>query len=61
MSMENHIAHVEEDPDTKELILVFPDGLLEGMGWQPGDTIKCSDNGDGSWSLTKVKADAPTL
>lgn len=59
--MENYIAHVEEDPDTKELILVFPDGLLEAMKWMQGDTIKWSDNGDGSWSLTKVEADAPTL
>lgn len=51
--MTNNILRVEEDPETKELILVFPEGLAESMGWQPGDTIQWDDAGDGRWVLTK--------
>ena len=44
---------VEEDPDTGECILQFPPDLLANAGWKEGDILEWSDNGDGSWSLTK--------
>lgn len=44
---------VEEDPATGDCILQFPQDFLENVGWKEGDTIEWSDNGDGSWCLTK--------
>ena len=46
---------VEEDPKTGDLILPLPQDMLQLQGWIEGDTLKCIDNGDGSWSLQKVK------
>jgi len=45
---------VEEDPETGDLLLPFPEDFLETAGWKEGDTLNWEDNGDGSWSLTKV-------
>ena len=47
------ILTVEEDPETGDSILQFPPDLLESVGWKEGDSLLWSDNGDGSWSLTK--------
>jgi hypothetical protein len=44
---------VQEDPDTGDAILQFPEDLLATAGWQEGDTLEWKDLGDGSWSLTK--------
>lgn len=44
---------VEENTETGELILSFPDDLMASAGWQEGDTLKWTDNGDGSWSLSR--------
>ena len=34
-----YTVKVEEDPETGELVLPFPDELLEQMGWKEGDTL----------------------
>lgn len=44
---------VEEDPDTGDSILTFPEDLLESAGWKEGDTIEWIDLKDGSWQLKK--------
>jgi bifunctional DNA-binding transcriptional regulator/antitoxin component of YhaV-PrlF toxin-antitoxin module len=44
---------VEEDPDTGDGILIFPEDLLEQAGWQEGDVIEWIDCKDGSWQLKK--------
>lgn len=45
---------VEEDPDSPdECILPFPEDLLLEAGWREGDTIAWTENGDGTWTLTK--------
>lgn len=44
---------VEEDPETGDAIIQFPPDLLANAGWSEGDTLEWTDNGDGSWSLTK--------
>ena len=44
---------VEEDPETKELILPFTDEILETVGWKAGDIIVWKNNNNGSWSLSK--------
>jgi hypothetical protein len=44
---------VEEDPDTGDGILTFPEDLLGQAGWQEGDVIEWIDCKDGSWLLKK--------
>jgi hypothetical protein len=44
---------LEEDPDTKELLMPFPPDLLSQMGWDFGDVLIWKDNNDGSYCLTK--------
>ena len=44
---------VEEDPETGDSILTFPEDLLESAGWREGDCIQWIDQGDGSWQLKK--------
>jgi hypothetical protein len=47
-------AIVQGDPDDPEgAILQFPEDLIEQVGWKEGDEIVWSDNGDGTWTLTK--------
>ena len=43
---------LEEDPDTGDLLLPFPDELLERMGWVEGDTLVWG-NSDVGIFLTK--------
>lgn len=45
---------VEEDPETGELVVPLPEGLITLKGWIEGDTIEWIDNGDGSWIIQKV-------
>jgi len=40
--------------DGEDLILPFPDELIESQGWREGDTLKWIDNNDGSWTLRKI-------
>lgn len=44
---------VEEDPETGDGILTFPQDLLEEADWKEGDTIEWIDLGNGSWQLKK--------
>jgi hypothetical protein len=44
---------LEEDPETGDLILPFPEDFLKETGWLEGDTLTWTDRGDGSWSLEK--------
>ena len=44
---------VQEDPDTGDLILQFPQELLDLQGWKDGDTLVWSENKDGSWTIQK--------
>ena len=48
-----HIVTLQEDPETGDLILPFPEGMLEQMGWDVGDTLKFKTHKDGSFTLTK--------
>lgn len=49
---------VETDPDTGEVILPFPDDMIERLGWKEGTTIYWIDNKDGTFTLTDKKQDA---
>ena len=44
------VTLIEEGDD---LILPLGDELCEKLGWIVGDTLIWSDNGDGSWTLSK--------
>ena len=35
------------------LILPLGDEVMKEVGWEIGDTIEWSDNGDGSWTMSK--------
>ena len=50
-------ANIEEDPETGDLMLVFPEDFLEQLdelGWKIGDTVEWTDNQDGTWSIKKA-------
>lgn len=42
------------DTDKTEYFVSFPDDLLEAADLKEGDTVEWVDNGDGSYTLTKV-------
>ena len=44
---------VEEDLETGDAVLQFPEDLLKTAGWQEGDTLNWTDLGNGTWSLVK--------
>jgi bifunctional DNA-binding transcriptional regulator/antitoxin component of YhaV-PrlF toxin-antitoxin module len=44
---------VEEDPETGDGILTFPEDLLEQAGWKEGDVLEWIDLNNGSWQLKK--------
>ena len=52
MTNDIYTAPVEVDSDG-DLILVFPDALLEAMQWREGDTLLWKELDDGTWSLKK--------
>jgi hypothetical protein len=45
---------VELIEDGEDLILPLGDEIFDELGWQVGDTVNWSDNGDGSWTVRKV-------
>lgn len=54
--MKNFIADVKENDDGEQYI-EFPDEVMSEVGWKEGDDIIWTDNGDGSWTLTKKVSD----
>jgi hypothetical protein len=49
----------EADDGSGDLILPFPDELLEQAGWKEGDILEWIDNENGSFTLRK-KEDGTT-
>ena len=56
--MTMYTAPVETDSDG-DLVLVFPDELLEAMDWNAGDTLLWKQLDDGTWSLSKNENSDP--
>lgn len=50
-----YTTEVEED-ENGEQILNFPPEMLTDLGWEPGDVLVWSDNGDGTYTLTKKES-----
>ncbi len=46
------VEAVQED-ENGELILPFPQELLDEVGWKPGDNLEWIDRGDGTWEIRK--------
>lgn len=51
--IDNWTLEIQKDPETGELLLEFPDELMQKVGWKVDDTVVWTDNKDGSWSLSK--------
>jgi hypothetical protein len=51
--MKSYTVTLEEDPETGDLILPFPEDMLKEVGWKEGDTLDWEDNKDGTFSITK--------
>jgi hypothetical protein len=51
-------THVQEDEDG-DLILTFPDGFLDAVGWREGDELEFSAFGN-RMQITKVAGRAET-
>jgi hypothetical protein len=46
------IVKLKQD-ESGNLILPISEKLMKEVGWEIGDSIEWSDNGDGSWTMTK--------
>lgn len=50
--------NVEKNPDSDDLLLVFPPEWLEQQGWRAGDTIQWAVNGSGQATMTNIDSKA---
>jgi hypothetical protein len=50
-------AHLQEDPETGDLLLPFPPEALEKLGWAEGDTLTWTVKTNGSIILSKKARD----
>jgi hypothetical protein len=46
---------LEEDPETKDLIMPLPEGMCDELGWEIGDSLDWSPSPDGSFLLSKKR------
>jgi hypothetical protein len=51
--MSKYTVTLEEDGETGDLLLPFPEELLSEAGWKEGDSLSWEDNQDGTFSITK--------
>ena len=47
------IIEVKENNKTKELFVEFPQGAIDQVGWDEGDTLIWEELPDGAWSIKK--------
>lgn len=52
------IGEIAED-ENGDLVLVFPEGLLEQLGWKPGDVIDWEVDDYGRVTARKAVIDGP--
>ena len=48
------VLDVQEDPETGDAMIQFPEEFLGMTGWKDGDLLEWVDNKDGSYTLRKV-------
>ena len=51
MDDKTYVVNLEED-DEGNLVLPFPQSLLEEMGWEEGTVLYWHDNKDGTYSIS---------
>jgi hypothetical protein len=44
----------EADDGSGDLVLPFPEDLLQQAGWKEGDTLEWKEASDTAWTLTKI-------
>lgn len=54
-SEQTFILKVEKNEETGEFFITPPEGMLDKMGWKPGDKIDWIDNKNGTFTLIKVE------
>lgn len=59
-AMKTYTIPITEDPITKDLVIEFPDSLMEQVGWKAGDTVKWEIREDGTCYLFKVSTTEST-
>ena len=52
--MRSFVSNVVYDAEADEYILPLGVEVCNELGWKTGDTLDWKDNGDGSYTLTKV-------
>lgn len=58
MDVKKHwFADIEEDPETGDLIMVFPLGLMTELGWNQGTLLEWNVSDGGDVSLKKKSDD----
>lgn len=50
----NYEGTIETDPDTGEQLLIFPDDMMEQLGWKEGDEIDLQQNEQGDIIITNL-------
>lgn len=53
--MKHWVTTVQEDPETGDAIIEFPEDLLAEVGWKEGDVLNWKVEPDGTCILTKVE------
>jgi antitoxin component of MazEF toxin-antitoxin module len=49
-----HTVILIEDPETGDLVMPFPEGMCDELGWEIGDTLQWNVQEDGTIILTKT-------
>jgi len=55
--MEKFTAKIEYDEKTDEYYLPLGEEVTKKLGWNLGDKLNWKDNGDGSYTITKIEDD----
>ena len=52
-SVKKYWIETVQEGDDGELVLPFPQEMLDEVGWKPGDNLEWFDRGDGTWEIRK--------
>jgi phytoene/squalene synthetase len=54
-TVKTYTVKLAEDAETGDMYMPLPDELLDELGWKEGDVLDWQDNGDRTFSLTKIE------
>ena len=55
MEKVSRVATVQYDKELDEYFIEFGEDLIEGLGWEIGDTLQWKQRSDGSFVIQKVR------